>query len=496
MRRALVATVLIGLFAGLVATVGLRSRTPHVAPFAPASSASASAAPSASAPIASASAPASASAVGSAATAPVDAGPARLFDRPLRVTGLGWDVLVPGVLENKGLAPGAGEAFGAAGITVELAVADRMSAVEAALARGGADKDGADVALVPLPSFVASYERLRALAPEVFFVVGWSRGREALRGGKDVLTAPPSGEVKLGGAAGEPATFLGLFALDEAGVRADKVKLLAPPWKPGEAQLEATPRDAAPDAAGGPKPLLTTADASRLVPTVAVAQRGLLDKHGPALAAWAGQWLDGQAELESDPPAAARAVAAAQGAPDPLALLRQLGESAPASLADNARVAGLSGRGAVTLDMLFQQAWRLWRAAGVLATPAPETSPVSTSVIRALVRARAAALPPGDAASPKPRSGDAAARVLLTHRDAGAKLDEPAFLADIGLLAGVFERSRLRVTVRGPGGVDAARTKKLLESAQGQFDLAPGRLVVGDKVPDKAIGAIDVLDVP
>ena len=51
----------------------------------------------------------------------------------------------------------------------------------------------------------------------------------------------------------------------------------------------------------------------------------------------------------------------------------------------------------------------------------------------------------------------------------------------IGLLAGVFERAPLRITVRGAGGVDAAKVKKLIEAAQGQFDLAPGRLTAGTK---------------
>jgi hypothetical protein len=487
MRRGIVAVTLLGLFGGLVATVGLRSRTPHDAPAAstsatPAASGSASASParSAVAPSSSASAPASAS-----AAPPRDAGPARLFDRTLRVAGLGWEAVVPGVLVDKGLKPGVGEGFGAAGLAVEIAVLDAMSAVEGALARGGADKDGADVALVPLPTFVASYERLRALSPEVFFVVGWSRGREALVGPKDLLTSPPA-SPKLAGAPGTAATFLGLFALDAAGAPADRVTLLPPTGKPGDAVAEAVDRGADPLPA-----LVTTADASRLVPLVAVAQHGLVEKHGPALAALASKWLDGQAELAADPPAAARVVAAIPGAPEPLGLLARLGETAPASLAEAARLAGLSGRGAVTLEALFQEAWRIWRAAGQLSTPAPEVTPISTGVVRALVQSRGPSVGPEPA--PKPRAGGAE-RVLLAHPMAGAKLEDAEVARAIGLYAGVFDRSRVRVAVRGAGGVDAARTKKLVEAATGQFDLAPGRVVAGDKLPAKASAVVEVLE--
>lgn len=102
-----------------------------------------------------------------------------------------------------------------------------MSAVEGALARGGGDKDGADIAVVPFCELVASYERLRALSPEAFFVVGWSRGREALVSARDALPSPtdkpdpkadPKAGVPLVGEAGDAATFLGLFALDANGI--------------------------------------------------------------------------------------------------------------------------------------------------------------------------------------------------------------------------------------------------------------------------------------
>ena len=110
----------------------------------------------------------------------------------------------------------------AAGVPVSLRPVDAMASVEGALARGGADKEGADIAVVPFSDLVASYERLRALSPEVFFVVGWSRGREALVSTKEALPSSAdkpeakSGDkpaVSMVGAPGDAATFLGLFAL-------------------------------------------------------------------------------------------------------------------------------------------------------------------------------------------------------------------------------------------------------------------------------------------
>jgi hypothetical protein len=160
-------------------------------------------------------------------------------------------------------------------------------------------------------------------------------------------------------------------------------------------------------------------------------------------------------------------------------------------------VSGLSGRGAVTLEALFNHSWRLWRATGLLATPAPEAAPVNTAIVAALVRSDPS-LAQAPAANGKPKPATDKGRLLLVARVGDPKLDEPALLATIGLLAGVFERAALRVSVRSAagGGVDAARTKKVIESAQGQFDLAPGRLLPGTKPVDKATAVVEVVEAP
>jgi hypothetical protein len=433
-------------------------------------------------------------------SAPVDAGPPKLMDRALRVVTMGWDLAAPGLLANGGLAPGSSSEFTAAGIEVHIASVDAMAAIEGAMARGGGDKDGADIVVVPMPAFVASYERLRALSPEIFFVVGWSRGREAIMA-KDGLPSPPlKGEVKLAGTAGTSATFFSLFVLDLAGVSPSDVRLAPPDAKVEDAPLAAIDRGIQ-DASGARRSLLmTTADTPRLVPFVAVAQHGLLEKSGRAVAAWARVWLEGTRKLAADAPSGARQVAAVPGAPEPLQLLKRLGESAPATMGDNVRIAGLSGRGALTLEVLFQRSWQVWRGAGVLATPAPEVTPVSNAVIAAIARSEPQLVEPAPArtSGPEGESGGKKAssgkeKVLLMSRQPEGKLDEEGFLGATGLIAAVFERSQIRVAVHQGAALDTGKTKKIIERVQDRFDVPAGRLVPAKGALGKGAAAVEVL---
>jgi hypothetical protein len=314
--------------------------------------------------------------------------------------------------------------------------------------------------------------------------------------------------VKMVGAAGEPATFLGLFALDAAGIPASAVRLVSAQERTDDAALAAVDRDAAPADTARRNILLTTADASRLVPFVAIAQHGLLDKNPKALTAWARVWLDGTHKLESDPPAAARLIAAAAGAPEPIALLKRLGQIASAGLTDNAKIAGLSGRGALTLESLFQRSYRLYRAGGILATPAPEAAPIAPVVIASLVRGSSSliAAPPPPRVSPGP-AGSAAAgkgtpgnvdglRAMITFRQVEGKFDEPELVTTAGFFADVFERSALRVGVGRGAAVDAVATRRVVDNVAERFDVAPSRLVAAKKVPPKAAAAIEIFAAP
>jgi hypothetical protein len=408
---------------------------------------------------------------------------------------LGWEVAAPGLLENGGPKPAAKSVFMAEHLDVRIAVADAMGPIEAALARGGADENGADVAIVPLPSFVAAYERIRALSPEVFFVVGFSHGREALAVKDGLPTAPVKGDVDLVGAPGAPSTFVGLFLLDLAGVPPSSVKIVAAGSREEkDASFIAFDRaEMGADGAAGRKILLTTADAPKLVPLVAIAPRGLVADKERALAGLARGWLSGIRRLAGDPPEGARVVSSAQGAPEPLVLLRKLGDVSSATLADNTRVMGLSGRGALTLSTLFERTWQLYRGVSILATPPPEAPPIATGVVSALVRRGLVDLGAQNAEPGKAKLSEGK-KALVVYRQ--EKLDEEALSNTIGLCAAVFERSVIRVAVTSAAGVDAAKTKKVIEAAEGQFDIGAGKLVEAKKAGAKGAAVVEVMALP
>jgi len=412
----------------------------------------------------------------------------RVMPRPLRVVGLGWDVLAPAVIANGSAAPSAASKFTKRGLEVALSNADDAAGIERALARGGADADGADVAVLPLSTFVTSYERLRALEPQVIWVVGWSRGREALVSKNATIftkTAPPRGDVKVSGRPGDAATLLALFCLDLAGIDLARVKLSAPD-DGGDPILSAIDRANLEAGVAPPAFALTSADASRLLPVVAVAPRALVAANGEAITALLHGWLDGVEGLRADVPAAARKVAAIEGAPETVVLLERLGQLDHAGLRDNARALGLSGRGTATVPALFQLSWRLWRGVSVLSTPSPEMVPLSTAAVARLVRA-ATSLPESPPPAPRPAS-----RVLLVHPVVGPRVDSAAFATEVGLVAGIFDRSVLRVSLRSPGDAEA-----LLASVRERFDVPGARLQAGRTVPTpRAAAAIEVLAEP
>jgi hypothetical protein len=416
-----------------------------------------------------------------ATTAEAPPPPKPQLARPLRAVALGWELLAPGVV--------AGEAaYKAAGVEASFANAGAMDDIESALARGGGEAGGADLAIVPLSSYVASYERLRALSPEVVLVIGWSRGREAMFATDTAALAKPpaAGELKLAAAsATAPETFLSLFLLDLAGVPASRVTVV----DPQRASLAAVQRGTGPKPTG--KLLVTSADTPRLLPIVAVAPRGFIAAHADELEAWTKVWLAGVGKLAGDVPAGGRKVAGMTGAPPVLGIIEALGQVEFASLRENAAAAGLSGRGALTLDELFRSAWRIWREAGVLTTPPPEVAPLHTGVIATLVRADPAAA----AELPRPRQaadGGARPAVLLVARapvGKDGKLDAEAFATRIGIVAGVFDRQALRVSVLG----DQKTAQVLADLARDRFGLRPAQLSVGRRPPANLPGAIEVL---
>ena len=91
------------------------------------------------------------------------------------------------------------------------------------------------------------------------------------------------------------------------------------------------------------KILLTTADASRLIPFVAVTAGGFAREHAAAVAALLVAWDRGATQLHADVPAAARRIAAEKSAPEPSVLLERLGWTADPGREDEGHALGLLG---------------------------------------------------------------------------------------------------------------------------------------------------------
>jgi hypothetical protein len=405
------------------------------------------------------------------------------MQRPLRVVSLGWELIAPGVVANGGARPDKGSLFSKERLEVHLAAFRTMQEVESALARGGSDAMGADVALVPLPELVASYERLKALAPKVFLVLGWSRGRDGLMASTGTsLARLPRGRIDLVGKAGRSDTFFSLFTLELLGVPVKQVRLIAADDRRAKkAKLSAMERPLTTGAPVGDRRfLLTTADATRLIPMVAVAADGLIKGHQDALAIWGQVWLAGVEKLQRDVPAAARKVAGLKNAPHALDLLKRLGQIEAAPLMDNARLAGLSGRAPVTLELLFGRCWQIWRDSGVLSSPIPKPIPVHVGIMSAMVRTYPALVeaepPKAKPGRSRPTGGGSGEAPRLTFKPKVRRWNEQELVPQVAFVSTVFERAQVRVSVRDSVG----RARSLTRTVTQRFDVpTPGRIQPG-----------------
>lgn len=488
-RSNIVFGVLLLMLLGLGARFMTGSSVPHAAPPSSAAPKAAKLPPENSAkplanPSASPAAPSSAPAKGAAKRK-------ILLDRALAVITSDWALATPGVLQNDGLEPNKKAAFTKAGLSLRLKASDKANDFENALARGGNDDAGADVAILPLPEFVAAYESLKALDPVMFLITGWSSGREVLLSRYERLEKlPAQGPLMLRGAPGSSAMFLTAFVLDATGSGLDRLEFEASDVDPPAAALWALSRQelaAVPKAYDGTV-LLSTGEALQLIPYVAVAQRAFVERHTEALVTFSRVWFEGQARVARDPTAASRRLAQLGDGPEPLALLAKLGEMRTSSVTDNALSAGVAGRGAVNLTSLFERCWRYWRALKVLTTPSPERAPVSGEVITQLVLGNAQPSPTRPSA-PKLPSTQARARTPLLQLNADPTAsDDAQIIGDVGFIAGVFARSTLRLSVYSQSTFDKKRTEALVAQISERFDLDDGRLIAHQARPASLAG--------
>jgi hypothetical protein len=398
------------------------------------------------------------------------------LDRPLRVVSLGWDLAVPGHLAN---APreGGESALAQRKLEVEFKAVTELSRIKSALANGGSSKTGADIAILPLPEMVASYEDLRALKPQIFFVAGWSRGRDAVFASAktSLLKLRKSKPVTLSGSRGSSAMLLSLYALDIAGVSPKKIRIS------GEAQRDlmfsAIDRGRSAAIPNNMSIALTSADASALIPFVAIAPEGFL-KNRRAVAAWIAAWLEGVEQLEGDVPKAARQISAISGAPETMSLVRRLGLIEFSGLRDNVRRAGLAGRDPVTLRRLFELYWRLWRGVDVLTTPAPKAVPIAFDTIASLVREN-----PGLALREEVEPNFTTEPLV---RGTAKDMDSAA------LMAGVFARSSVRLGAYGK----KRRSQDALDEFNTRYGLRASRFEAKSSLSKKKTIVLEVYAAP
>lgn len=407
---------------------------------------------------------------------PTDQGPsaepaAPLMDRPLRVAAQSWPLLAPGLLASTPPAKSS-DAFGGAPLGVIFERAD-VATLEAMLARGGADERGADLALMTLPDLVRSYDRLRALEPRIVFVAGWSRGGHGLWGERGAVV---DGRArKLSAVTSSPAAFLGAWLLEAGGANLGELRLVPGedgPWSARDA--ESSPE--------GLYPCVTTHHAN-LVPYVLVTPAGFVDSNRNAIAAFLAKWLDGVARLSADVPAAGRSVAGIGGLPDAAAIVRDLGRVEFVGLAENAKAFGLSGRGLTNLGWLFEETWRVYRSFGVTQGPAPRV-PTDGSAFGAVLLARGGVGEEGPVELPR-EGGEAVLRKKF------ASDDPQALVEALGVFAGTFPRSPLRLSIRRSRTAPTAEAVATRAAERYGFDAA--RITSGTRPPAGAAATIEVL---
>jgi hypothetical protein len=294
----------------------------------------------------------------------------------------------------------------------------------------------------------------------------------------------------------ESATVLGLFALDLLGVRPSRVRLVAS----GTEDAKVAPFAAVLRGTSDERKLaLSTADAARFVPLVAIAPRAQLEAREKAYAELSRAWLDGLARAAKDASVVSRRLAdkdrvplaaGPSGAPTAIVLLERMGQIEPLGLEDQA---ALFGSAPASLEVLASRTWQLARAGGLTTNAAPDPLPIDARVMRAL-----GVIP---TAAPAPAAGDADAGVtlgasprnatpLVVYRADEGSADGAEVARTVSFLAAAFPRAALRVSAKG--GAKAARA--IAEDAA-RFG-ASARISVSATEPAGAFAAVEVLSPP
>jgi hypothetical protein len=463
----------------LVYLVGTRTRDPHEMPRARSPEVAEASVPDAAS---------SASAVVSSSAQPTaDAAPPPLAPAPhaLHVVTASWEAVATLLAANGGVSTTEGSAVRKAGLDVQVEVLATQHDVEDRLARGGGEGAGADAAVMWLPTMVACDERLGALSLQAFFVAGWSRGREVLLASDPaILTRPRAARETLVYAQDEGASTLAAFALGQ--VTTPPTVRVVHDADAGAFAALARPLPADRPASAPSKTVLSTAEASHLVPLVAVAPQGFVDGHAALLASLVRAWLEGEASARKDVTAVVRRIASEPGAPDPASMIERLGWMETSDEADDARALLAPDPPAIGVRSLYRMHAALLEGAGVLSIHPRDRAVVARAPLEQALGAAATPSPPGAVAAPA-----ADARVWLAHRVDST--DPHAAAREVGTLAAIFDRSAVRVSARPP-----SLAKDIAAAVHDDVGLPDARVVVAPGPPADAASKVllEVLAAP
>ncbi len=403
------------------------------------------------------------------------------LERPLRVSAYTWESASAIVLANAGLRSGPNSAYVSNKLILHARAAEGMGEIERALARGGNEETGIDIAIAPLPWLIASYERLRALKLQVFYVVGWSYGREGLFVRKgDTAFEGTSDETRLFTTGGDSSVSLALFAADAEGLPLTKIRTTSG-VKAADIAAEAKPFTALTAPEGPNEPRFTTLDASRLVPIVAVASSTFLESYRATVVDFARITRRAIADTAADVPSAARKLAPMTGVMEPATLLERLGSLQFANLRDNARVFELHGLYGASLRTLVARNFELFHGTGAIHVTQADHILLRPDVV--------VQLGSGDPEiAPEPHVNGAPvgeARKVMVTRFA-EKISEDLYASELALLAEIFPRAHLRLGLGKTGSF-----KHVVELAKSRYGVDVARLVTG-AVVERATMSIEV----
>ena len=269
-----------------------------------------------------------------------------------------------GLLENGGLGPGKSDFSLRHGIKIRFTMLEDPAQCMEALA----SRD-VDIAWMTADTLALLYRRHSGSSPVAFFHYGWSRGEHAVAADATIGKIADFKGKTIACAENSPCHFFALYLLSTAGVKPSQVRWRFTLTNEDAAYLFARKRahvcvgtyPSLHRAASRRKAglLLSSADASFLIPGVFVTREAFLVRNREGLAAFIAGWLEGREAARQNPQQAMRILSSAAGfspeeASGSLRLVRQAG------LADNRSFFGLTGDGVPGFSFTIATARSVW----------------------------------------------------------------------------------------------------------------------------------------